>query len=278
MTKVYNRKTKQIIEVPQYSEGKLKFLYNNPFGRILLRFISGHTYSRINAWFNSRPASKRKIAPFVAEHRIKVDNIERYYSFADFFSRQEKRDFCETKTALISPADAKLLYYPIDKGQVIKIKNSSYTIEDLVGEPVSDFAGGSCLVFRLAMDDYHRYCFIDSGKTIKTKHIKGRLHTVSSISDHYRVFAQNDRIVNFLQTANFNAIVQIEIGALLAGRIRNRHKTHFEKGEEKGYFELGGSTIVLLLKKDIYLDDDIIKHSKLGIETKVAYGEKIGGK
>ena len=49
------------------------------------------------------------------------------------------------------------------------------------------------------------------------------------------------------------------------------------KGEEKGYFEYGGSTIVLLFEEGrISLDEDIIEQSKLGIETKVSIGEKIG--
>ena len=50
-------------------------------------------------------------------------------------------------------------------------------------------------------------------------------------------------------------------------------------GEEKGYFEYGGSTIVLLFEKDkITLDEEIINNSLNGFETYVKYGEKIGEK
>ena len=168
--------------------------------------------------------------------------------------------------------------YQIDDRELVKIKNSVYSIEDLVGEDVSGYAGGTCLVFRLAMNDYHRYCYVDSGKLIRTKHIKGCLHTVSSLSDKYRVYVQNDRIINILETNHFGEIIQIEVGALLVGRIKNRNLSRFEKGEEKGHFEMGGSTIVLLLKKGITIDEDIIKQSKNNVETIVKYGEKIGGK
>ena len=52
-----------------------------------------------------------------------------------------------------------------------------------------------------------------------------------------------------------------------------------KKGEEKGYFEYGGSTIVLLFEKDkITLDEEIINNSLNGFETYVKYGEKIGEK
>ena len=71
-------------------------------------------------------------------------------------------------------------------------------------------------------------------------------------------------------------MIQIEIGALLVGRIKNHNISDFKKGEEKGYFELGGSTIILLTKKDIKIDEDIIAQSKGGTETKVNYGERIG--
>ena len=49
------------------------------------------------------------------------------------------------------------------------------------------------------------------------------------------------------------------------------------EGEEKGKFEFGGSTIVMLFGKDtICPDEDILRNSAEGIETVVKYGEKIG--
>lgn len=278
MTRVYDRKTKQISELPQYGEGKLKFLYGTPVGRIFLKFAVSHMCSSINAWRNSRPKSKAKIAPFVEKYQLQVEDIDQYKSFYDFFARQENRTVTKEKNALIAPADSKLMCYQIDDRELVKIKNSVYSIEDLVGEDVSGYAGGTCLVFRLAMNDYHRYCYVDSGKLVRTKHIKGCLHTVSSLSDKYRVYVQNDRIINILETNHFGEMIQIEVGAILVGRIKNRNLSRFEKGEEKGHFEMGGSTIVLLLKKGITIDEDIIKQSKNNVETIVKYGEKIGGK
>ena len=49
------------------------------------------------------------------------------------------------------------------------------------------------------------------------------------------------------------------------------------RGQEKGYFEFGGSTVVLLVKKDtVRVDTDIMENSAEGIETVVKLGEKIG--
>lgn len=65
----------------------------------------------------------------------------------------------------------------------------------------------------------------------------------------------------------------------MVGKIVNHSKTSFQKGEEKGYFEFGGSTIVMLLKANIIdIDEDIIKNSMTHDETRVLMGEKIGVK
>ena len=277
MTKVYDRKTGEVSEVAQYGGAGLKFLYGNPFGRILLRFVIGHFCSNLYAAYNRTRLSRKKIQPFVNKHHMKVENPAQYHSFAEFFTRQEARTVSKAKTALIAPADSKLLCYPIDSRQVIKIKHTQYSIRDLVGRDFDGFEKGHCLVFRLAVDDYHHYCFVDDGELVEQNHIKGRLHTVSSFSDQYRVFAQNDRVVSLLKTKHFGDIIQVEVGAMLVGRINNRDVQSFKKGEEKGYFDLGGSTIVLLVKDDIKIDDDILAQSAQGIETKVSYGEKIGG-
>lgn len=269
MTKLYDRKTKTLVEEKVYGKQKLEFLYNNPFGRVLLRIAYGHFCANLYALCNKS---------FLSKNKLKPSDRSQFRSFADFFTRKESRDFVKDEKILISPTDSKVLCYQIDNNRLLKIKNTTYSICDLTGLELSDYEGGTCLVFRLSIDDYHRYCFIDSGKLIKSQHIKGKLHTVSSISEKYPVFVQNDRIVNRIITDNFGEIIQIEIGAMLVGRIHNLHKKTFEKGEEKGYFELGGSTIVILLKKGIKIDNDIISQSKKNIETIVKYGERIGEK
>ena len=70
----------------------------------------------------------------------------------------------------------------------------------------------------------------------------------------------------------------MEVGALLVGKIVNHHgPAPIRRGQEKGYFQFGGSTVVLLLKKDTaILDEDILENSRNGIETLVKFGEKIG--
>ena len=70
----------------------------------------------------------------------------------------------------------------------------------------------------------------------------------------------------------------MEVGAMFVGRIENAAGERMvERGEEKGYFAFGGSTVILLTQKGAVLPDgDLLRHSKSGIETKVRLGEQVG--
>lgn len=287
MARIYDRKNKTFYEDKQYGGKALNFLYGNILGRIILKlFIAGKGYSRLNAKRNSTRKSTEKIAPFVKEYGIVMSDFEdrEYSSFSDFFTRKladGKRVFSAEKNDLISVADSKLLCYRITDDGKIPIKNSIYTAREIIDEDLTtDFYGGYCLVFRLTVDDYHRYCFFDDGKLIRSKCINGKLYTVSPISSKkYKVFSENFRSVSYIETENFGTCYQIEIGALLVGKIINYSAESFFKGEEKGYFEMGGSTCVVMVKKGtVTIDADILENSEKGIETKVLIGERIGKK
>ena len=56
-------------------------------------------------------------------------------------------------------------------------------------------------------------------------------------------------------------MIQMEVGAMMVGKIVNYNHQIASKGKEKGYFEFGGSTVVLIFKKDtVKVDDDIINN------------------
>ncbi|NLI58202.1 MAG: phosphatidylserine decarboxylase [Clostridium sp.] len=284
---VYNRETKSVYEEKQFKEKQLKFLYETFFGRIILKFISGKWYSRYSGKKNSKRKSIAKIKPFIEKYGIDMEDYKKreYRSFNEFFTRKiipEKRPIPKDKNILISVADSKLRCYKIEENLSIKIKNSIYTVEELLGdkELAEEFRNGICLVFRLTIDDYHRYCYFDDGRLLRRKYIDGKLHTVRPVSEkRHKVYCENFREYSLLFTENFGKVVQMEVGALLVGKIVNMEKLKFKKGEEKGWFELGGSTILLFFAENtVNIDKDIISNSYKGIETKVKYGERIGEK
>jgi len=282
---VFDRENKTSYEEKQYGGKKLMFLYNTIPGRAVLRFFTSKAYSARNAKANSKKSSAKKIKSFVKRYQIHMSDFEdrEYDSFTDFFVRKTKdgqRPVSRNAKDLISVADSKLLAYTIDCDLKMKIKNSVYTADELLRDNglAEAYKNGMCLVFRLSVDDCHRYMFLDDGELLQTKGIEGVLHTVTPIAaKKYKAFSENYRVCSLLLTENFGEVVQIEVGALLVGKINNHPVKSFKRGDEKGWFELGGSTVILLFKENcIRLDSDITGYSNRGIETRVKAGEKIG--
>lgn len=264
----------------------LAFLYKTLTGRILLKIAINPLFSDVFRLYFDSPLSVPLIKPFVRRHRINAEEYEkkRYLSFNDFFKRKiatGKRKIDRVDSHLISPCDGALSAYEIKEESVFQIKGSQYHVADLLQnhELAKRYSNGTCLIFRLTPADYHRYCYIDHGKKGNNRTIAGKLHTVRKIAmARYHVYKQNAREYTVLDTRNFGHVIQVEVGALLIGRITNHHSNHnFERGEEKGMFEFGGSTIVLLLEANTAcIDDEIIINTLAGRETHVKLGEKIG--
>lgn len=284
MIKIYDRENQTYYTEDQYGEKLLNILYHTFWGRILLKLIANRSFSKLNAIYNNSKKSITKIRPFIEKYNIQMNDFEnkKYQSFNDFFTRsllKGKRDICINPERLIAPADSKLSVYHITKNLQISVKNSTYSIDEILRdrELSAEYENGLCLVYRLTVDDYHRYCYIEDGEIVGQKRIKGKLHTVSSISKQYKVYIENQREYQVINTSKLGRIVQMEVGAMLVGRIVNAPSKFAKRGEEKGYFSYGGSTIVVLIKAErAIIDGDIIKHSQEQIETKVKYGEGIG--
>ncbi len=278
-----NSKENIIIE----SSKTLNFFYDTLIGRIILKpFISKRFNNLMAKYMNSKYSLKR-VDKFIDNNDINVYEYskQKYTSYNDFFIRkvaQGKRPINAHKNVFISPCDSKLTVYKINDDLTLKIKDSYYSVDTLVDKEImNEYKDGYALVFRLSTDNYHRYCYIDSGSKGKNIHIDGVFHTVQPLAlKHYNFYKTNTREYTVLNTNNFDKVIEVEIGAMGIGKIVNNHEEYnFKKGEEKGYFEFGGSTIVLLIKKDmVIIDEDIYNNSLENIETNVKYGEKIGSK
>lgn len=262
------------------------FLYNTFLGRCLIKLISMPFVSKIVGSFLNTTLSKFKIKSFVSKNKIDLNLYEDkdYSSFNDFFTRKIKKlDIDMNDKSFISPCDSKLSVYKINEDSVFDIKGSYYKVSDLLNNDkiYKKFIDGYALIFRLEATDYHRYIYIDDCNHDGSVYIKGELNTVRPIAlEHYNIYKRNAREYTLLHTKNFGDVMQVEVGALLVGKINNFHESGgYKRGEEKGMFEFGGSTIVLLLEKDkVIIDKDILDNTLNNIETVVKCGEKIGKK
>ena len=265
----------------------LTFLYKTAPGRCFLKLLASRAVSKMCGAFLDSRLSASLIKGFVKKNNIDLNDYELdgIKTFNQFFRRrikEGKRPFDMDPAHLCAPCDGLLSVYSInDEGTVIPVKQSAYTIASLLKdkELASGYSGGWCLVFRLCVDNYHRYAYPVSGAKGPNIFIPGVLHTVQPIAlEDYPVFAQNCREYTVIESPEFGKVVQMEVGAMLVGRIVNlEQEGKAERGMEKGYFEYGGSTVMLLIEKDkLQINQEILDNSQNGTETPVKMGKFIG--
>lgn len=282
----YMNRDGEVITSDDSQDRLIQRLYTSKSTHWLLGILIQPIISVIGGFIMKRPISKLWIKPFIKNNNIDMTQFEKvdYKCYNDFFTRKiidGKRCVDNEKSHLIAPSDSKLTVYDIDDELSLSIKGINYSVYSLLRDKklAGKYRGGKALVFRLTVDDYHRYIYIDDGVKSRNRTIDGVNHTVNPIAASLLpIYRENHREYTLIRTDNFGDVIQLEVGALMVGKINNYHfRGRVSKGEEKGYFEFGGSTIVVLLEADkVVIDEDIVRNSINEIETKVLCGEKIG--
>lgn len=290
-----DRKTGEKIQEVVASEKLLRWVFEAKSGnRLLEMLIKRKIFSTIYGKLQDFGFSKRKISSFVKDLNIdmreaQLEDIDEYKSFNDFFIRKLKesaRTIVEDKNILTSPTDGRIFAYEnIDITSLVQIKGFTYSLEELIHDKnlSLEYKGGICIVVRLNPSDYHRFHFPDGGVPLKSTHIKGSYYSVNplALKQISKVYCQNKREVTVFKSDNFRDMLITEVGATCVGSIVQTYipNNSVNRGEEKGYFKFGGSTVIMFLKKDtVKIDSDIIENTNKGYETKILMGERIGEK
>jgi phosphatidylserine decarboxylase len=287
---LYNRRSGRI-EVEQVVGRKwMDIFYGRPWGRrITAGLLCKHPLSRLYGLLQKSAWSRRKIEPFAARNGIDLSEAivpaKGFASFNDFFIRRLKpaaRPVIKDADILIAPADARVQAFDIDENTRLKIKGTAFSLPELLHtDPTPCCKDGLCLIFRLAPSDFHRFGYVEDGVQGPIHTIDGPLHSVSPLSLRHKpkIHGTNFRQWCFIQTARLGTLIQVEVGAMMVGSIV-QFKPHgglCRRGEEKGYFQFGGSTVILILEPGrVRIDEDILTYSGRGIETLVRYGERVG--
>ncbi len=263
----------------------LHFLYETAPGRAVLKILIHPRISKVAGCYLSSRFSKWLIPGFKKNNQIDMAGVivpkDGFSCFNDFFARRRETESLSVKKGqFISPCDGFLRAVKIEDKTVLDVKHSVYSVEDLLAdaELAERFKDGVALVFRLTPANYHRYCYPVTGTVTTMRQIEGVLHCVRPIALRTNpVFVQNSREYQVIETKEFGSVVQMEVGALLVGKIKNypvlAGESVVQMGREKGYFEFGGSTIILLFEKDkVVLDDKWWGEE----ETPIRLGEVVG--
>jgi phosphatidylserine decarboxylase len=271
-----------------YGDAGLNFLYENKLGHFLEEsFLSRKLPSTLYGFYQSSGLSTKKIEPFVKAFKIPIEQYEKknYTSFNDFFIRKFKpgvRKFETSPTKMAAFAEARYLAYEkIDAEQTFPVKGVDLTPEALLGrvDVARAFEGGSLLLARLCPVDYHRFHYPDEGRTWDSYRIHGKYHSVNPVAlkSNSEIFFSNERQVTLLDTKHFGRIAYVEVGALLVGKIVQSHlRPDFERGDEKGYFLFGGSTVIVLGEPGAWKPSaDLLQKTAEKQETLVLLGESV---
>ncbi len=263
----------------------LHFLYTTTAGRLLLKPLVTPWFSKAAGAFLSTRFSCRLIEPFIGSNQIDMSQYEEttYRSFNDFFTRKiapGARPLGGSEHTLISPCDGYATVYEITDNSTFDVKHTEYTLRSLLRSRrlAERFQGGCALILRLTVSDYHRYGYAASGRQSKNYAIPGFFHTVNPVAnDCLPVYKENTREYTVIHSPVFGEVLQMEVGALMVGKIVNHKEScPVVRGEEKGFFEFGGSTILLLLQKDAAkIRSDLWANTLSGYETQVRFGEAL---
>ena len=177
---------RKTVDKSELNPGKfLRFCYHSRLGKPILWLSTRRVFSKIaGAYLDSR-LSKPLIKGYAKRNNIDLAQYEAgpFPSFNAFFTRRIRPELRPTDmepTSLISPCDAKLSAYRIDEQEQFEIKGQTYTLTSLLRDEAlaARYRGGLCLVFRLCVDDYHRYHYLDNCTHDAPHFIKGGLQTV----------------------------------------------------------------------------------------------------
>lgn len=295
MTDLYiiDRETKQKIEEKVPYKSSLVFLYgNNPLAWFIRPLIGKLPFfSRVFGYLQNRPNSAKHIVPFIEKYGIDTtefrDPVDSYKSFNDFFTRKLKasaRTITNGNDVAILPADGRYLaFQDINHEEGIFIKGKKFSLEKLLGDKklAHKYAQGSMVIARLAPVDYHRFHFPCNCVPSAPKPINGPLYSVNPIAlkKNINILAENKRVITRLKTEHFGTMLFIEVGATYVGTIIQTYEPekHYAKGDEKGYFSFGGSSLILLFEPfRIQIDQDLLANTHQGFETLGRLGQTLG--
>jgi phosphatidylserine decarboxylase len=291
-----DRVSKKLCEEKVYGASFLKLLYGDS---VISRFLGAplaFSLARIPAissfygYLQNLPSSAKKIAPFI--EMFHVDTTEfalppsSYRSFNDFFTRKlkpEARPIAPGDNIAIIPADGRYFFFQnIKKSDGFVVKGQKFDLATLLQseELAAEYEEGAMVMARLCPTDYHRYHFPCDCIAGKTTGINGWLYSVNpvAIKQNINIFTENKRTVCQLDSSYFGKVLFLEIGATCVGAIHETYKQgSCAKGDEKGFFSFGGSSLILLFPPNtIQFDQDLLDASLQGVEIKCLMGQSMG--
>jgi phosphatidylserine decarboxylase len=287
-----DRQTGKMEQEKVYGEEAIRFLYGNRFGRLVNRLVSRNSlFSSLFGWWQNGAWTQRNVEPFIRTYGMNPaefqEDPKNFSSFNDFFIRRLKPDarpIPPNHNIAVLPADARYLFFQnIAECDGYLVKGKKFSLSSLLKDEAlaAQYSRGAMAIARLCPTDYHRFHFPIDNTPGDTRLINGFLYSVNplALKQNIHIFSENKRTLCALQTKAFGQVLFMEVGATNVGSIHQTYTPHQPclKGDEKGYFSFGASSIILLFEQGrIAFDDDLLKASRQKIEIKGLMGQSMG--
>ena len=207
------------------------------------------------------------IGRFIRRYKIDLSEFQReaqedYSTFNDFFTREikpELRPILGPKNAVISPVDGIVVAYgSIDGETIIQLKNSHYSLHQLVNENEElkvKYLNGYFATIYLAPNNYHRVHMPLDGTLKNSELVPGKVFSVNqdSLKKRSSLYIKNQRLINVFN-GPISPFILILVAALNVSSITTSWQSYLaengvpimlKRGAEMGRFNLG-STVLLL--------------------------------
>jgi len=292
MIQVFDRQRGIVAEEKVLGGGWIDRGYGTRIGSVLMGapwFQRG--MSRMIGAFQASAISRGRIDDFVRDFGVEIEDYEvpaaGFRSFSEFFVRSLKpgrRPFPADARRLGSPAEGRLTVFPLRNGRAqLIVKGQKLDVRDLAPgmEEIRQAMPheGHVFVFRLCPIDYHRFHFCADGDIVRLGHQSGELHSVNPAAHRVLpdIFLRNERQLCLYRSPTFGPLLQCEVGAFAVGKIvQTFHGHQVGRGQEKGYFDFGGSSVLLVTDaRHLKPDEDLLRRTEEGIESLVRVGEAL---
>jgi phosphatidylserine decarboxylase len=177
-------------------------------------------------------------------------------------------------SAIVSPADARVLVGSFSEISQLFIKEKFFGFQELLGidQPawLEAFKDGDFAIFRLTADKYHYNHVPVSGQVVDIYAIEGHYHSCNpqAVIEMATPYSKNKRVVTIIDTnvpggSGVGLVAMIEIVAMMIGRIVQCYSTTWydnpvpvtpglflHKGQPKSIYQPGSSTDVLIFQRN----------------------------
>ena len=262
-----------------------RHIRRNVLFKILQKIIPQHFTSRLVGRIAS---SKNYVVKTLLIHlfktfykvslaNAKIQRVEDYYSFNEFFTREitiESIKDKQTSGLIFSPAEGMISQIgEIRDENLIQAKAHSYSLAELSGLDIEPYAGGSFLTIYLSPSNYHRVHLPISATLKKTVSIPGALYSVNTATERSipNLFCKNERLVCQFESER-GPILVILVGALIVASIEmdwegpaspyltqevTNYSLHYTDRSEIGKFLLGSTVICCFPPNHFSLDQSL---------------------